>query len=157
MQLPVQSTVAITGSSPPGPQGPNCNRETIAQIGWFQVLGYIPEDWTSRQEGFYQTKEKKKARRTIQGNVGRKNLLSSSGRTEKHPAHDDEGSPSNSSVRLRQAAQHRVQMAYAYLRFYSAQKSSKFHWKNDSKHALPRQDYATRYQPREASATPVHK
>jgi hypothetical protein len=28
--------------------------ETVVKIGWFQVLkGYIPKEWTSRQEGFY--------------------------------------------------------------------------------------------------------
>jgi hypothetical protein len=33
--------------------------ETVAQIGWFQVLqGYIPEDWTS-QEAFYRSRRRK--------------------------------------------------------------------------------------------------
>jgi hypothetical protein len=34
--------------------------ETAAQIGWFQVLkGYIPYDWTSRQETYYRRQRKK--------------------------------------------------------------------------------------------------
>ena len=34
--------------------------EPVAKIGWFQVLkGYIPNDWTSRQEAFYRRQRKK--------------------------------------------------------------------------------------------------
>jgi hypothetical protein len=40
--------------------------ESSPFVGWFQVLqGYIPEDWTSRQEAFIEA-EGEKARRTIQ-------------------------------------------------------------------------------------------
>jgi hypothetical protein len=41
----------ITGDT----NDPNSSAITV-QIGWFQVLkGYIPEDWTSMQEGFYRS------------------------------------------------------------------------------------------------------
>jgi hypothetical protein len=33
--------------------------EAVEQIGWFQVLkGYIPKEWTSRQERFYRRRRK---------------------------------------------------------------------------------------------------
>jgi hypothetical protein len=54
--------------------------ETVAHIGWFQVLkGYIPKEWTPRQEYFIRASAK--ARSRTQASSGRKSLLSSSGRT----------------------------------------------------------------------------
>jgi hypothetical protein len=53
--------------------------EAVEQIGWFQVLkGYIPKEWTSRQERFY--RRRRKDRSTLQANSGQQHLLSSSGR-----------------------------------------------------------------------------
>jgi hypothetical protein len=35
--------------------------ETVAQIGWFQVLkGYVPEEWTLRQESFFRRRRQEK-------------------------------------------------------------------------------------------------
>jgi hypothetical protein len=96
--------------------------ETVAQIGWFQVLqGYIPEDWTSRQEAFYRSR-RRKGKKDYTGKQWTKELIEffwTHGNTlwkdRCEVAHaPDEDSPGNSNVRLRQAAQHRVQMAYAY-------------------------------------------
>jgi hypothetical protein len=74
--------------------------ETVAQIGWFQVLkGYIPNDWTSRQETFYRRQRKK----YFQASGGRKTLSSSSKTLWKDRckvAHTPgEDSPDNSSAR----------------------------------------------------------
>jgi hypothetical protein len=104
--LPVQSTVAQPVRNTPAraPQRyQNCSRRFAAQssrvsraglslatrminssaitvqIGWFQVLkGYIPEDWTSMQEGFYRS-QRSNSERSIH-KQWTKNLSSSSGR-----------------------------------------------------------------------------
>jgi hypothetical protein len=75
--------------------------------------GYIPEDGPQGKKPSIEA-EGEKARRTIQASNGRKNL-SSSGRTatplERSVAHALTKTARTLNVRLRQAAQHRVQMA----------------------------------------------
>jgi hypothetical protein len=87
--------------------------ETIAQIGWLRVLeGYIPEDWTSRQEGFYQ-RQRRKSKKDYTGRQWTKELIEffwTHGNTlwkdRCAVAHaPGEDSPDNSSARSRQAAQ----------------------------------------------------
>jgi hypothetical protein len=135
--------------------------ETVAQIGWFQVLkGYIPEvDF--RQERFY--RRRRKDPKYYTGEQWTKNLLSSSGRT----AHSGRSvrsrapgdSPDNSSARSRQAAQQRVETAYAHAPLMLAhdRASSTSHWKNDYNHE-PLNCWAKTMLPlsTEASATLVH-
>jgi hypothetical protein len=93
--------------------------ETAAQIGWFQILkGYIPYDWTSRQETFYRRQRKK----YHTGERWTKELIeffwTHSGTLWKDRckvAHaPGEDSPDNSSARTRQAALLRVETAYAH-------------------------------------------
>jgi hypothetical protein len=95
--------------------------ETVERIGWLQVLkGYIPKEWTSRQEYFY-----RRQRQSTKDNTGEqwtKGLIEffwTHGNTlwkeRCAAAHaPGEASPDNISARSRQAAQQRVEMAYAH-------------------------------------------
>ena len=95
--------------------------ETVAQIGWFQVLKrYIPKEWTSRQEGFYRRRRQNKKYYT--GEQWTKELMEffwAHGNTlwkeRCAVAHaPGEASLDNSSTRSRQAAHQRVAMAYVH-------------------------------------------
>jgi hypothetical protein len=96
--------------------------ETVEQIGWFQVLkGYIPKEWTSRQEYFY-----RRQRQSTKYNTGKqwtKGLIEFFFWTHGNTLWKDrcavahapgEASPDNISARSRQAAQQGVEMAYAH-------------------------------------------
>jgi hypothetical protein len=95
--------------------------EPVEQIGWFQVLkGYIPKEWTLKQEGFY--RRQRKTTKHYTGEQWTKELIEFFW-THSHTlwkercaiAHaPGEASPDNSSARSRQAAQQRVEMAYAH-------------------------------------------
>jgi hypothetical protein len=96
--------------------------ETVALIGWFQVLkGYILEDWTSRQESFYR-RQRRKSKKDYTGKQWTKELIEffwKHGNTlwkdRCEVAHaPGADSPDNSSARSRQAAQQRVTTAYAH-------------------------------------------
>jgi hypothetical protein len=95
--------------------------ETVDQIGWFQVLkGYIPEEWSSRQEYFY-----RRQRQSTKYNTGEQ---WTKGLIEFFWTHGStlwkdrcavayapgEASPDNTSARSREAAQQRVEMTYAH-------------------------------------------
>ena len=95
--------------------------DTVVQIGWFQVLkGYIPKEWTSKQEYFYRTQRQSTKHNT--GEQWTKELIEflwTHGNTlwkgRCAVAHaPEEASQDNSSARSRQAAQQRVEMAYAH-------------------------------------------
>jgi hypothetical protein len=93
--------------------------ETAAQIGWFQVFkGYIPYDWTSRQDTFYRRQRRKyhTGERWTKERIEffwthSKTLWKDRCKVAHAPGED---SPDNSSARSRQAALLRVETAYAH-------------------------------------------
>jgi hypothetical protein len=95
--------------------------ERVVQIGWFQVLkGNIPNDGTSRQEAFY--RRQRKSTKYCTGEQWAKELIEffwthirTLWKDRCAAAHaPGEDSPDNSSARSRQAAQLRVETAYAH-------------------------------------------
>jgi diadenosine tetraphosphatase ApaH/serine/threonine PP2A family protein phosphatase len=125
--------------------------------------GYIPEDWTSRQEAFYRRREESN-KKDYTGKQWTKELIEffwTHGNTlwkdRCASAHaPDEDSP-NSNVRLRQAAQHRVQMACRYAPLLAHDRQILEVPLEERLQTLPHygQDYATRYY--QSAATPVNK
>jgi hypothetical protein len=95
--------------------------EPIVQIGWFQVFkGYIPNEWTSRQERFYGSQRKSTKYYTREQQT--KQLIELSW-TDIHTLWKDrcaaahapgDDSPDNISARSREAAQLRVETVYAH-------------------------------------------
>ena len=88
--------------------------EPVVQIGWFQVFkGYIPNEWTLRQETFYRRQRKKRwTKELIEFFWTHSNTPWKDRRKVAHAPGED--SPDNSSARSRQAAQLRVETAYAH-------------------------------------------
>jgi hypothetical protein len=95
--------------------------DPIVQIGWSQVLKeYIPKKWTSGQEKFY--RDRRKDTKYYTGEQCTKELIEffwTHGNTlwkdRCAVAHaPGEASPDNSSARSRQAAQQRMETAYAH-------------------------------------------
>jgi hypothetical protein len=95
--------------------------EPVEQIGWFQALkGFIPKEWTLKQEGFYRLQ--RQTTKYYTGEQWTKELIEffwTHGHTlwkeRCAVAHaPGEASPDNSSARSRQVAQQRVEMAYTH-------------------------------------------
>jgi hypothetical protein len=97
---------------------PDSTIEIIDRIGWLQMLkGYIPNDWTSRQEAFY----RRTRQRDYTGEQWKKLIeflwthSKAMWKDRCATAHaPDEASPDNCSARIREAAQLRVELAYAH-------------------------------------------